>query len=71
MKKEIEFVMGDPVVELQAWLKEVKLTPKQTEKLMQIMAVTMHDCVLQGRKDGGCCFAGVGQACPIHEKKSR
>jgi hypothetical protein len=21
------------------------------------------------RRKGGCCFAGVGQACPIHEKR--
>jgi len=65
--KTIEFELGDPAAEMEAWLREVKLTPKQQEKLLHIFAVMMHDCIKDGQSRG-CCFAGVGQACPIHEK---
>ena len=67
--KTIEFELGDPVAEMKAWLKDVKLTPKQQEKLLHIFAVAIHDSVKDGMsRVAGCCFAGVGQACPVHEK---
>lgn len=50
--KVIEFELGDPADEMKAWLAEVKLTPKQQEKLLHIFAVMIHDVTLTAQEDG-------------------